>query len=176
MYLLSRGSGYPVLFIHGIPTSNQIWTGVIDRLSPSFNCLAIDLPGLGRTPKYSQRLGDLQGLAGHIEQLRITHNIDKWHVVGHDAGCAIAVHYAHQFQHRVGRLALLSPALFPELKPFYLFRLLRKPVLGEILAPAVDLAFWSIAMHMRWKGGKRNWRRSSTTFILRFPASSALGA
>ncbi len=33
MYLLSRGSGYPDLFIHGIPTSSQLLSGVIDRFS-----------------------------------------------------------------------------------------------------------------------------------------------
>jgi pimeloyl-ACP methyl ester carboxylesterase len=155
MYLFSRGSGYPVLFIHGIPTSNQIWTGVIDRLSDRFHCLAVDLPGLGRTPRRAQKLGDLEALASHIEQLRITHKIDKWHIVGHDAGCAIGVHYAHQFHDRVGRLALLSPALFPELKPFYLFRLLRKPVIGEILAPAVNLAFWRIGMRYAAEGREK---------------------
>ncbi len=146
MYLLSRGSGHPILFIHGIPTSNRIWSGVIDRLAGSYNCLAVDLPGLGRSPRATHRLGELQVLADHIEELRIQHNIDKWHVVGHDAGSAIAVQYSHRFPDRVGRLALLSPALFPDLKPFYLFRLLRIPWIGEMLAPLVNLAFWRIAM------------------------------
>jgi len=47
MYLLSRGSGFPVLFIHGIPTSNHLWNAVVDKLLGRFSCLAIDLPGLG---------------------------------------------------------------------------------------------------------------------------------
>jgi len=152
MYLLSRGSGHPVLFIHGIPTSNRIWSGVIDRLASRYNCLAVDLPGLGRSPKSAHRLGELQAMAMHIEELRIQHNIEKWHVVGHDAGSAIAVHYAHQYPDRVGRLALLSPALFPDLKPFYLFRLLRIPWIGEMLAPLVNLAFWRIAMRFAVEG------------------------
>jgi pimeloyl-ACP methyl ester carboxylesterase len=146
MYLLSRGSGHAVLFIHGIPTSNRIWSRVIDQLAGSYNCLAVDLPGLGRSPKAAHRLGELQVLADHIEELRIQHNIDKWHLVGHDAGSAIAVYYAHQFPDRVGRLALLSPALFPDLKPFWLFRLLRVPWIGEMLAPLVNPAFWRIVM------------------------------
>jgi len=52
MHLLSRGSGYPVLFIHGIPTSGQLWTGVIDKLLGRFTCLAVDLPGLGRLRRW----------------------------------------------------------------------------------------------------------------------------
>ena len=136
MYLLSRGSGYPVLFIHGMPTSGRLWNGIIDKLRDRFTCHAVDLPGLGKTPHVPYAPKQLELLAEQIEQIRVEHNIEKWHLVGHDAGCAIAVHYAHRFRDRVGRLALLSPALFPDLQPFYLFRLLRTPVIGEILAPA----------------------------------------
>ena len=141
MYLLSRGSGYPVLFIHGIPTSSQLWSGVVQKMRDRFTCLTVDLPGLGKTPKTSDGLRQLESLAGKIEQIRVEHNIEKWHLVGHDAGSAIAVHYTHRFQDRVDRLALLSPAVFPELKPFHLFRIVRSPVIGELLAPAVNAIF-----------------------------------
>ena len=146
MHLLSRGSGYPILFIHGIPTSSQLWTGVIDKLLSRFTCLAVDLPGLGKTPKVDYGLEQLQVLADGIERIRLENKIDKWHVVGHDAGSAIAVHYAYRFQDRVDRLALLSPAVFPELKPFHLFRIIRRPVIGELMAPVVNAIFWNIAM------------------------------
>jgi pimeloyl-ACP methyl ester carboxylesterase len=146
MYLLSRGSGYPVLFIHGIPTSSQLWSGVIDKLLGRFTCMAVDLPGLGRTPKDGCRVNQLEALAARIDKIRVDNGIDKWHVVGHDAGSAIAVHYAYRFQEHVDHLALLSPAVFPELKPFHLFRILRQPVIGELLAPVVNAIFWNIAM------------------------------
>jgi pimeloyl-ACP methyl ester carboxylesterase len=146
VHLLSRGSGYPVLFIHGIPTSGQLWTGVIDKLLGRFTCLAVDLPGLGKTPKVGYGLEQLEAIAAGIERIRIENKIDKWHVVGHDAGSAIAVHYAYRFQDRVDHLALLSPAVFPELKPFHLFRIIRKPVICELLAPAVNTIFWNVAM------------------------------
>jgi pimeloyl-ACP methyl ester carboxylesterase len=151
MYLLSRGSGFPVLFIHGIPTSSHLWNAVVDRLLGRFTCLAVDLPGLGRSPKDRSGVSplganQLEELADRIERIRVEHNIDKWHVVGHDAGSAVAVHYAYRFQDRVDHLALLSPAVFPELKPFHLFRILRTPVIGELLAPVVNAIFWNIAM------------------------------
>ncbi len=146
MYLLSRGTGYPILFIHGIPTSGQLWNGVIERMGGQYTCHAVDLPGLGRTPKAVYGPKQLEALADQIEQIRIENNIEKWHVVGHDAGSAIAVHYAYRFQERVDRLALLSPAVFPELKPFHLFRIMRKPVIGELLAPIMNSIFWNVAM------------------------------
>jgi pimeloyl-ACP methyl ester carboxylesterase len=94
----------------------------------------------------SQGVNHLEALADRIEQVRIEQKIDKWHVVGHDAGSAVAVHYAHRFQKHVDHLALLSPAVFPELKPFHLFRIIRKPVVGELLAPLVNSVFWNVAM------------------------------
>jgi pimeloyl-ACP methyl ester carboxylesterase len=150
MYLRSRGSGFPVLFIHGIPTSSQLWSGIIDKLFGRFTCMAVDLPGLGRTPKGGYEdgcsLNQLEEVADEIEKIRVEHGIAKWHVVGHDAGSAVAVHYAHRFQEHVDHLALLSPAVFPELKPFHLFRVIRRPVIGELLAPVVNALFWKIAM------------------------------
>src|ERR1700685_31266 len=146
MRLLCCGSGHPILFIHGMPTSNQLWSGIIERLRGRFTCFALDLPGLGNEPGEPYSSNFLHKIALGIEALRVENKIEKWHIVGHDAGSAVAVHYTHAFQHRVGRLALLSPALFPELRPYFLLEILRKPVLGELLAPAVGSIFWNIAM------------------------------
>src|SRR5580693_5698358 len=178
MYVLSRGSGYPVLFIHGIPTSSQLWSGIIDKLLGRFTCMAVDLPGLGRTPKGSYgdgcSLNQLEMLADQIEKIRVEHGVAKWHVVGHDAGSAIAVYYAHRFQDRVDHLALLSPAVFPELKPFHLFRVIRRPVIGELLAPVVNAIFWNIAMRNAMEP-----RRAELTDVVddfHAPFSGPLGA
>jgi pimeloyl-ACP methyl ester carboxylesterase len=94
-------------------------------------------------------------MAKQIELLRIQHGVKKWHVVGHDAGSAIAVQYAGSFVENVGCLALLSPAVFPDLKPFYLLNPLRKPLLGQVLAPLIHFLFWQIAMR-RAITGKAN--------------------
>jgi pimeloyl-ACP methyl ester carboxylesterase len=101
---------------------------------------------MGKTPGLPYDADFLHHLAQQIDQIRIENKIKKWHVVGHDAGSVVAVNYAHYFQEHVGCLALLSPALFPELKPFFLLEALRKPLLGELLAPVIGQVFWKIAM------------------------------
>jgi pimeloyl-ACP methyl ester carboxylesterase len=146
MYLLSQGSGDPILFLHGIPTSSHLWNAVIERMTDRFTCIAVDLPGLGRTPKTLHGFGELNAIVARIEALRIKCKIERWHVVGHDAGCAIAVHYAHQHQEHVGQLALLTPSIFPDLVPFRLFEILRKPIVGELMAPLINLIFWKLVM------------------------------
>jgi haloalkane dehalogenase len=146
MFLISRGSGDPILFLHGIPTSCHLWNGVIERMAGDFTCLAVDLPGLGRTARRNRGFGELSELVTAIETIRIRNNIDRWHIVGHDAGCAIGVQYAHQHPQQVSRLALLTPSIFPDLVPFFLFEMMRKPLLGEMIAPAVNLIFWKLVM------------------------------
>jgi pimeloyl-ACP methyl ester carboxylesterase len=159
MHLTRCGSGDPILFIHGMPTSSHLWNQIIARLCARFNCFAIDLPGMGDSPQMAYDAGFLRKIAEEIDQIRLANGIEKWHVVGHDAGSVVAVHYARYFPQNVACMALLAPALFPELRPFYLLETLRKPVLGEILAPFVRFAFWKIAMR---RAITRNDRKAQT--------------
>lgn len=162
MHVRVSGSGYPVLFLHGIPTGGCLWNPMVERMSARMRCLVVDLP-------YDFR--DLRALAGSLEEVRRRYGVRNWHLVAHDAGCAIAAHYAARFPNRVARMGLLSPSLFPELKPFCLFELLRKPILGELLAPAVSSIFWNVAMpralasgaiveklHAPFRGWRGPWR------------------
>jgi hypothetical protein len=51
------------LFIHGIPTSGQLWNGVVQKMRGNFTCLAVDLPGLGKSPKEGFGLRQLEAVA-----------------------------------------------------------------------------------------------------------------
>ena len=75
MYLSTCGAGYPVLFIHGMPTSGQLWTRITDRMRDRFTCLAVDLPGLGKTPRVAYGPKQLEALAERIEQIRVARGI-----------------------------------------------------------------------------------------------------
>lgn len=136
-----RGSGPPILFLHGYPTSGRLWDLVVDRLEVRFTCLAIDLPGFGGSPP-PPGPPDPESVARQIEALRFDLGLPAWSVVGHDAGAVVAVHYAARFAGRVVRLALLSPPIFPELRPPWFFRLLRMRGIGELLAPLLIFALW----------------------------------
>jgi pimeloyl-ACP methyl ester carboxylesterase len=124
---LCVGSGDPVLFLHGLPTSCHLWDRVIESLCGHFTCIAVDLPGLGRTPPFPEGFRRLDAMAATIEALRIERGIEKWHIVGHDAGCAIGVEYAHRYSQRVGRLALLTPPSFPTSSLFLFLRSCASP-------------------------------------------------
>ena len=136
-----------MLFLHGYPTSGRLWDLVVERLACRFTCIAVDLPGLGGSPPLPGP-PDPARMAQEVELLRADLALPSWCVVGHDAGAVVAVHYTVHHPERVARLALLSPPLFPELRPPWIFRLLRMRGIGNVAAPLVVLALW--------KGGLRS--------------------
>jgi pimeloyl-ACP methyl ester carboxylesterase len=173
---LCVGSGDPVLFLHGLPTSCHLWDRVIESLCGHFTCIAVDLPGLGHTPPFPEGFRRLDAMAATIEALRIERGIEKWHIVGHDAGCAIGVEYAHRYSQRVGRLALLTPSVFPDLKPFPLFEVLRKPIVGEVMAPAINLLFWKLVMRLALEGATTRLERDDAVRDFHAPFHGLAGA
>jgi len=137
-----HGSGPPVLLVHGIPTSRHLWDFIVPSLEHSFTCIAVDVPGLGESAPLADGSLDPARQAQELESLREQLSIKSWHVIGHDAGSTIAVHYAAQFSQRVERLVLCSSPIFPEFQVPWFFRLVRIPVLGDCLAPFVLFLLW----------------------------------
>jgi haloalkane dehalogenase len=45
VHYVDAGQGPTLLMLHGNPTSSVVWQQVIDRLSPSFRCIARVCPG-----------------------------------------------------------------------------------------------------------------------------------
>lgn len=130
-----RGAGPALLLLHGIPTSSRLWDLLVPLVDRRFTCVIVDLPGLGESPPLDDGSLDPSRYAGELDALRQRLALPHWHVMGHDAGSTVAVHYAAQFRSRVNRLALCSPPIFPEFRVPWFFRPLRAPLLGEMLAP-----------------------------------------
>src|SRR4051794_23104697 len=59
-----RGSGPPLLFLHGLGVNGDLWRKVVDRLSADFRCIAPDLPlGSHSVPMARDADFSLPGLA-----------------------------------------------------------------------------------------------------------------
>ena len=50
MQCLRRGSGKPLLLVHGIGGSRRSWSPILDMLAAEREVIAVDLPGSGATP------------------------------------------------------------------------------------------------------------------------------
>ncbi|MEM9555560.1 MAG: alpha/beta hydrolase [Acidobacteriota bacterium] len=136
------GDGPPVVLLHGLPSSGALWRLVVRSLRTQFQCIVVDFPGLGGSPMLPDGSIAPERLARELDEVRRELGIASWHLAGHDAGATIAVHYSTLFAHRTRRLALLSPPVYGSFRPPWFFRLLRKPGLGELLAPLVIAVLW----------------------------------
>jgi pimeloyl-ACP methyl ester carboxylesterase len=103
-----RGDGPPLLFIHGFLNDATVWGGVIDELVQDFRCVAIDLPGHGRSPGNgagtygrSAVLDDIRRVLDHLEIAQTT-------VVGHSLGGYLALALAIENPERVTGLGLVG--------------------------------------------------------------------
>ncbi len=51
MHYIEEGTGEPILFLHGNPTSNYLWRNIITHVSGLGRCIAPDLIGMGKSDR-----------------------------------------------------------------------------------------------------------------------------
>lgn len=92
IHYVDVGSGDPVLFLHGNPTSSYLWRNIIPFLSDRGRCIAPDLIGFGR----SERPDMDYRFVTHSDYLhKFIAKLDLQHLtlVLHDWGAALGFHY-----------------------------------------------------------------------------------
>ncbi len=114
VHYLIAGSGEPILFIHGFPTSSYLWRNIIGNLSEKFQVIAIDLPGYGKSDKKIQDSYSFKYynrvLTGFLDQLKIDHI-----TLGvHDLGGPIGLYWMAQHMKRVRRLILFNTLVYAQ--------------------------------------------------------------
>ena len=90
---VDAGTGAPVVFLHGNPTSSYLWRNVIPLVEPHGRCLAPDLVGMGdsgKAPAGSYRFADhARYIDAWFEALGLTREVT---LVVHDWGSALGFH------------------------------------------------------------------------------------
>lgn len=109
----TRGSGEPIVFIHGFPTSSHLWNGVVPLVPKGHRVVVLDLLGFGRSDPPAP--GSDLSVRGHAERvvaLLDTLGINYATIVGHDLGGGIAQSLAVRHPTRVARLCLINSVAF----------------------------------------------------------------
>jgi haloalkane dehalogenase len=112
LHYIDEGSGNPVLFLHGNPTSSYLWRNIIPYVSPSHRAIAMDLIGMGKSdkPDIDYRFFDhYEYVEGFIKALDLK-NIT---FVIHDWGSSLALHYARQNEGNVEAIVMMEAILAP---------------------------------------------------------------
>jgi pimeloyl-ACP methyl ester carboxylesterase len=114
----------PVLYVHGVPDSAELWTPFLEATGG----IAVDLPGFGASGKPAQWPYSLDGYARFLPLFLDSLGVDRVRLVVHDWG-AVALTLGDRIERLVAIDAL---PLLPGHRWPWVARVWRTPVLGEL--------------------------------------------
>lgn len=116
MAYIEAGTGRPVVFLHGNPTSSILWRKVIPHVAKRARCIAPDLIGMGDSSKVgsgglSYRFLDHRTYLGALfELLGLTKDVV---LVGHEWGGPLLFDWAQRNRAAVGGIAYMETFVTP---------------------------------------------------------------
>jgi haloalkane dehalogenase len=114
MAYVDTGTGDPIVYLHGNPTSSYLWRNIIRHLRGQGRCLAPDLVGMGssgRSPQHAYRFVDhARYLDAWFEALGLQGDIT---LVVHDWGSALGFYWAQRHPARVKGIVYMEALVRP---------------------------------------------------------------
>jgi pimeloyl-ACP methyl ester carboxylesterase len=141
-----RGTGEPIVFVHGLLVNGDLWRKVVPELAKDFRCITPDWP-LGSHELPMARDADLSspGLARLISDFLTALEVERVTLVGNDTGGGICQLVVANHPERVGRLVLTSCDAYDNFPPAFF----RYVVLGVLAASRVPGLRTSLTASMR---------------------------
>jgi pimeloyl-ACP methyl ester carboxylesterase len=108
---IRKGSGEPLLLVHGLGSQYQVWQPVIDRLAAEHEVVGVDLPGFGGSPPLEDdREPSAIELTDAVAAFLDSIGWDRPHVAGNSLGGWIGLELAKRGRAR--SVAAIGPAGF----------------------------------------------------------------
>ncbi|WP_448518892.1 alpha/beta fold hydrolase [Rhodoflexus sp.] len=108
----AAGSGNNTLvFLHGLGSNLKAWQYNLPELAKNHRCIAIDLPGFGKSAK-AKFPCTMTFFAETISRLLEALQVRDYIIVGHSMGGQIAMHIARREPQRCKGMVLFAPAGF----------------------------------------------------------------
>jgi len=99
-----------LLFIHGLGSFGGAWQELIHKLSPNYRCIAIDLPGFGKSA-IGDFTADIPFFVKVLHQfIHVLEIEDDLYLMGHSMGGHISLAYALEAQAKLKGMVLLASA------------------------------------------------------------------
>jgi pimeloyl-ACP methyl ester carboxylesterase len=117
VHYVDVGEGPCALFVHGVFTSCHLWRNLISELARERRCIALDLPGHGRTRVGADQALDLPGQAELLEEFCEALSLGDVDLVANDTGGAIAQVYAARHADRLRTLTLTNCDVQDQIPP-----------------------------------------------------------
>ncbi len=113
MAYVEQGSGNPIVFLHGNPTSSHLWREVIPEVADLGHCFAPDLIGMGDSEKVGgeYRFADHRHyLDGFFENLGLDSDLT---LVVHDWGGGLGFDWANRHRSALRALVYMETIVMP---------------------------------------------------------------
>ncbi len=98
-----------ILCLHASASTSRQWRPLQTMLASNYRVVTPDLYGYGHAPLPKPGYSVADEIALSMSQLAVD---ERFHLVGHSFGGAVALHIAHRFPERVRSLTLYEPAMF----------------------------------------------------------------
>jgi pimeloyl-ACP methyl ester carboxylesterase len=133
----------PVLvFLHGSWHDSSQWQEIMEPLSDSFHCIAVDLPGFGnsRTDRLPNSIAEqVDRLHEFLNAIQLSSH--RVYAIGHSLGAWVAASYAIKYAQKIQGLVLISPeGFYLNMRQRYGFRT------KFLLAHPLLLKSWSLGL------------------------------
>jgi pimeloyl-ACP methyl ester carboxylesterase len=150
VHVVVEGDGPTAVLVHGLPGSTRDWRYLGPVLAArGVRAVRVDLPGFGDTPLSTAKGARVVDVAAVIHAVVDALRLDRFALVGHSFGGAIAMKTAARMQPHVAALALVNAPgplrhrgyMLPSSLHQATAALLASPYVGERWAPVVHKAF-----------------------------------
>lgn len=107
----SGGDSPPVILLHGLGLSLEIWAKVIPALTPSHRVIAFDFPGYGEADRPDAAY-DGAFFAEQVRAVMDALNLPDATLIGSSLGASTVVRFSIRNLHRIRRAVLMAPGGF----------------------------------------------------------------
>jgi 3-oxoadipate enol-lactonase len=114
IYYEVTGDGLPLVFVHGLGGTGNVWHAQRSALSKSCKVITLDLPGSGRSEK-KERNFTMERWADQVAALADHLQLDRFVLIAHSMSTILAQKCAAKHGQRINGLVLCGPLM--ELAP-----------------------------------------------------------
>ncbi|MGB8704846.1 MAG: alpha/beta hydrolase [Gillisia sp.] len=107
LFYSSKGSGNPIVLLHGFLESSTIWNSISEEISKKRQVICMDLPGHGKSATVAE-VHTMELLAEAVHAVLTHLEVEKAVLVGHSMGGYVSLAFCEKFPIMTAGLVLIN--------------------------------------------------------------------
>lgn len=114
LFYKEKGTGYPLIFIHGFCETHEVWEVLTDRLSTKFRTISVDLPGFGNSKSLVPPNSIETAAKSVLDLIGNELRLDACVILGHSMGGYVALAMAEKDPKLFSGLGLIHSTAYAD--------------------------------------------------------------